>query len=434
MVVLFEVGSIVFYQEVCGLKILTVVCDLGKGGTQRAAQVFAEAYNELGHDSKILSLYGLGVRFDEVKNKLYVWDTITEKNLQELIDWLPDVIHIHSHGPQKMDVDTLISALPSSKVIETNVFSKPSPWASSVDISFQLSNWAQWLFNLRGGRGFNSKIIPYPVKCDAFGKSESNDILEFKARLNIPQEAFIIGRVGQSFPGKWSPMLINVFNNLAKEHEDIYLLIINPPESILKEAGLSPYRNRVVHIPVLTGDKELSMAYSAMDVMALIVEQGESFGMVAPESILCETPVVALSTPWADNSQMEVVSNNIGGYVAHSKLGMLDAINLIYSNSSSLDMSVTARRYIINKYDYLAVAKNALETLSVNTFKDEDARSLASILEDSIDRPKTLTRMFLTLNNNIFRKLTLYTSGYKGWLGIPERICSLFLKKLGRKK
>ena len=66
------------------MKILTVVYNLEKGGTQRVAQIFAEAYHELGYDSRILSLYGLGCRYDEIRDILYVWNTLSHANLLEI--------------------------------------------------------------------------------------------------------------------------------------------------------------------------------------------------------------------------------------------------------------------------------------------------------------------------------------------------------------
>jgi hypothetical protein len=51
------------------MRILTVVYNLEKGGTQRAAQNFCEGYKELGHDSKIVAAYNSGIRETELQEK-----------------------------------------------------------------------------------------------------------------------------------------------------------------------------------------------------------------------------------------------------------------------------------------------------------------------------------------------------------------------------
>lgn len=59
---------------------------------------------------------------------------------------------------------------------------------------------------------------------------------------------------------------------------------------------------------------------------------GESFGIVLAEAILCGLPVVTLQTPYADNSQAEVVGHNIGGLVANRYTGVYEAVTLLLEN------------------------------------------------------------------------------------------------------
>lgn len=414
------------------MKILTIVSNLDKGGTQRAAQTFAEAYYELKHDSKVLSLYGLGPRYEEIKEFIEVWNGLSTENLKQIKAWEPEIIHIHSHGPKKVDIDRLLQNITTKRVvIETNVFSKPSPWANQVDISYQLSRWALWVFNLRGGSKFRSAIVPYPVKCHSFKKVEVNQIKNFRKKYNISQDAFVIGRIGQSDPGKWSPMLIDIFNELARDIDNLYLLIINCPDNILKLSASSPFKNKIIHISKIIGDKELSCAYSAMDVMVHIAEIGESFGMVLPESILCETPVVALSTPWADNSQCEVVGNNIGGFIAHRKTGIIKAIRKLYKN-----ILVVNKNCIFKNYDHINVAERAIELALLkkkNRLSDRKKNgNINEILKNSIDKPNILTSFFIWTDLYYMRQLTKYSSGYADWSEllklVKEKIRKKFVK------
>lgn len=384
-----------------------------KGGTQRVAQTFAEAYYELGNESKILSLYGLGSRFDEISDHITIFDGLTNVNLNEIKIWHPDVIHIHSHGPKLNDILLLLQTVQSCSVIETNVFSKPSPWANKVDISFQLSHWACWLFNLRGGSVYNSQIIPNPIKCRAFKKANIDEIIEFRTDYKIPLDAFLIGRIGQSYPGKWSHLLVKTFNELAIDYTDIYLLVVNAPNFVLEQIKISPFKERIISIDQIIGDKALSIVYSSMNVMALTAEQGESFGVVSTESILCETPVVALATPWGDNSQCEVIGHLKGGFVVNSEKGLKTAIQKIYTKLDGLAVGTIGVNHIYENFDYLKIAQNAIDAIKLNikpTLIDND-----SILMNSLDRPSLMTRLFIKMNSNKLRILTMYTSGYKKW-------------------
>ena len=63
--------------------------------------------------------------------------------------------------------------------------------------------------------------------------------------------------------------------------------------------------------------------------------------MVLSESLLCETPVITLSTPWADNSQGEVIGNCVGGFVASKKSQLKRLIEeLLFDEQLRNDMAV----------------------------------------------------------------------------------------------
>lgn len=395
------------------MKILTVVDDLTKGGTQRAAQTFAEAYYQLNLDSRVIALYGLGQRYEEIKDRVPVWESLSEDNCLEIEQWRPDIIHIHSHGPKEPEINKLIALKhEETVVIETNVFSRPSPWANKIDISYQLSTWALWIFNLRGGKRYKSAVVPYPIKCDSFKRPENEGIITFKKENNIPQDAFVIGRIGQFYDGKWSPVLIDAFNELSKTIPKLYLLIINPPESIINNAKDSPHAKNIIHIPKIIGDNNLALAYASMDVMLHIALQGESFGMVLPEAILCGTPVVALSTPWADNSQCEVIGHSKGGLIVNGKEGIKNAIHTIKKSKGFLFKE--GREHIEKEYDHILVAKKAIAYAHKNSKKSKvPAKQIVKILKNSLDSSQFMTATFLRINKDWFRQQTIYTTKYK---------------------
>jgi glycosyltransferase involved in cell wall biosynthesis len=362
------------------MKILTVVYSLDKGGTQRAAQNFCEAYHKLGHESKILAIYEGGFRQAELeKEQIQVWIGNSESNLLEIRKWNPDVIHIHSHKLDKKGVLSVKDICSKAKVVETNVFSYPSSFTEIVDISYQLAEWCRFLYEVRGGSKSKSVVVPNPVKVSSFFRASPQECSAFKQKYNIPQDAFIFGRIGQHFLGKWSLYLVDVFEKFLKEQSvNSYLLVVNPPKEIISYIHERKIADKVIIIEQIIGDDELRKCYSSIDLFLHIANQGESFGLVLAETLLCETPVITLNTPWGDNSQSEVIGNNIGGICA-------DTVDEFYRNMVKLyhdrnllkKLGENGRKHIISKYDYLTVAKQSIEVIT--NYKSDNSYSLSTL-------------------------------------------------------
>lgn len=413
------------------MRILTVVFNLDKGGTQRAAQNFAEAYYLLKHDSRVLSLYGLGIRADEIKDKIKVYDGMGA--IEYIEEWCPELIHIHSHGPKYEDIKYLLNKCKEAKVIETNVFSKPSPWADYVDTSFQLSFWANWIFNIRGGSKYKSSIVPNPIKTEVFAKYDKVESKQiFCEKYDVEKNSKLLGRIGQSYDGKWSVYLIDIFNKLKREDEGYHLVVVNPPKSILSAIEKSPYKSSVTIIDKIIGDENLKQAYSAFDLSVVIVEQGESFGMVIPESILCGTPVVTLSTPWADNSQLEVAGLDRPEFLCKNLQEVEDSIKSYFKKSSQEKIIIQSKAvdHIKNSYDYIKVAKMALapevESIGFNKLRFKE-------VNESLNYG-FITGFLLSLNSDKIRKITLYSSGYKPFYLLPIKIINYIYKSFKKLK
>jgi glycosyltransferase involved in cell wall biosynthesis len=139
-----------------------------------------------------------------------------------------------------------------------------------------------------------------------------------RASLDVPPERFLFGRVGQPHAAKWSPRMLGAFAEVAGRGHDVGLLLVGAPTGIAAAAQRLPagVRERVVSLPVTASDRELGAWLSAMDGFLHLSAIGESFGMVLCEAMLCGVPVVTLSTPLKDNSQLEVVGHGVGGLVA----------------------------------------------------------------------------------------------------------------------
>ncbi|MDO1451215.1 glycosyltransferase family 4 protein [Rhodocytophaga aerolata] len=392
------------------MKILTIVYNLGKGGTQRAAQNFCEAYNKLGYESKILAMYEGGFRREELENEqIKVWVTNSDSNLMEIKNWNPDVIHIHSHKLEKKDIFSIKEKCNQAKIVETNVFSYPSPFTEVVDISYQLAEWCRFLYEVRGGSNAKSVVVPYPVKVSSFFKASPQECATFKSKYNIPQDAFIFGRIGQHFLGKWSLYLIDVFERFIKEQtEEAYLLIVNPPKAIVSYIHDRKLSDKVIIIDQIIGDDELRKCYSCIDLFLHIANQGESFGLVLAETLLCETPIIALNTPWGDNSQAEVIGNNIGGICTDTVDEFYKSMVKLYNDRTLLQkLGQNGRKHIMSKYDYLIVAKQSVDII---THYKNDNSSTLSTLEvvkklNFVKSPLAIILLWIKLHNSKSHRL-----------------------------
>jgi glycosyltransferase involved in cell wall biosynthesis len=421
--------SLVFEIANAEMKILTVVYSLGKGGTERAAQNFACAYHDIGCDSKVMCTRLDGVRRQYIEGRgIAVFSLQSEEHCEEIKKWNPNVVHLHSHGIHMTDFQKIYLLLPNAKYIETNVFSRPSPWADMIDISYQLSQWCLWLFNKRSNNNYPSAIVPYPVDTAAFARVSDEVRSAFRAKYCLRSSDLVIGRVGQHFDSKWSPVLLDVFEEQRKCDPRVKLLVVNPPDSILRRISESPYESEIIYIKQIYGDENLSACYSSIDLFVLIAEQGESFGMVLAESLLCETSVVTLATPWGDNSQGEVISNRVDGFVAVNKSELSNLIkNLLFDKAKRGEFGRAGRERIIRLFDSKVVAKNSLDIIRGGK-KIIDGMSPYQLMMRSEGSIGILSRIILRTEN--FFPLLFYTFGYKPCYLLPLKLVSILIRRL----
>ena len=113
----------------------------------------------------------------------------------------------------------------------------------------------------------------------------------------------------------------------SKQRNCWHLVVCNPPEALEQMIQSdSVFEKKCTIVPHLIGDDKLRCFYSALDIFVHIADNGESFGMAITESLLCETPVVTLNTPWLHNSQGGVVGDGVGGLCANSLSEVYDSV------------------------------------------------------------------------------------------------------------
>lgn len=406
------------------MKILTVVYDLDIGGTQRAAQVYAQAYQVLGHDSRVLAVDALGPRCEELQSsEVYVYKVLSSSIIDEIRGWKPDLIHLHSHNLREVDVRGLIDNLtPRPAVVETNVFSRPSPWEDLLDSSFQLGNWALGLYKMRGGSDVGL-VLPYAVVVSGMRPASPAEIEAFRRDIDVPNDAFVLGRIGQPYPGKWDVRIVGIFDALCEKNTDCYFVCIGAPDSIREAFLKSPNIKNVRFIDRVVGDQKLSIAYTSFDVFLLAADQGESFGMVLAEAALCQVPVVTLATPWGDNTQCEVVVDGESGYVNLTMRGAVQSIQKLHGSAKLRhSMGMNAAK-LVERFCHLKLADKVIQIakgLEVSAQQATESKNYFNWKAE--ERPPLGVRLLLTFGNRTSLYLCRYIREDVGVFGVTVRL------------
>lgn len=322
------------------MRILTVVQDLGPGGTQRMAQNGALGYKRLGHESGVLAYRAGGPRRKPLEAAgITCFDPDRDSDagaaLRRAIEWSPDAVHVHRTGHPHPPSAGVLRALREASsqrlvVVETNVFARVDRTADRelVDVHCPLTRWCLWKWQ-QWARGLKPApigvMVPYCIDAEAFRPVDAPAREAFRREHGIPLDAFVIGRIGQPSMAKWTLDTVHAFRGVAGLRADARLVLVGAPDAVLTEAARLPEdaRRRVVTIDFLHGDDALRACYGSIDAFLHTAAIGESFGMVLCEAMLCGTPVVTLSTPAKDNSQIEVVGHERGGLVAADTEGLV---------------------------------------------------------------------------------------------------------------
>lgn len=351
------------------MRIRHIAFGLGLGGTERAAQNFALETDRAGHETDVVVMDDGPRR--TVLEEHGVPVMVAGSSSSQFGDLPPaDVVVVHSHGISQEFVAAVLDASGKPAVAEINVFSEPTAWTQRVDVSFQLSPWAHWLYVQRGGDQNRSSTLAYPVETEAFA-FDSAAAGSFRDEHDIPASAPLIGRVGQPLVNKWSPLLVPACHRVMSDQPDVQIVLVGAPAEVVQavEQHLDP--RRVTLIERLSSDAELRGAYSAIDVFAHTARQGESFGYVLAEASLSQTAVVTLATPWADNSQGYVAGPS--AQVAITPAGFAEHLRAAVDQTRSADARSTTglvgRQHIIDTFAAPVVTHVMLETVVGNRAK-----------------------------------------------------------------
>jgi len=252
-----------------------------------------------------------------------------------------------------------------------------------VDVHLLLSRWCLWAWRRRLGRRAPAIVVGNPLAASQFSRAGNAEIAAFRAKWASPDATFICGRVAQPLPGKWHPSNILAFVPLAQRDPRAFLWLVGVPEMFRPLLASLPadVRARIRELPMTSSDAELALFYSSLDCFLHAARQGESFGYVLAEAMMCGCPVVTASTPTKDNSQAEVVGQMQAGIVAGSFERLGDALLSLWQDAPLRQrLAAACRARALELCDADRLAARALRAAEIALAHD-DAAVLRRALE-----------------------------------------------------
>lgn len=146
-----------------------------------------------------------------------------------------------------------------------------------------------------------------------------NDVL---SKLNIPENAFVIGMVGRITEQKSPQTFINIAEKISSLDENAYFILVGDGE-LKKEIQERVEKKLIKDKVVITGwTNEVAKYVSIFDI-ALLTSKWEGFGLVLAEYMAMGKPIIASKVGGIPNVVQDgfngklIENNNVDDYVNH---------------------------------------------------------------------------------------------------------------------
>jgi len=296
------------------------------GGVARSIESFTAAYRNLGHQVMVVAPTYEHMPNDE-KNVVRI-PAIQRFNgsdfsvilplpgfLSDAVDdFHPDLVHVHhpfliggtalrivkqQEIPLVFTHHTMYEQYThyvpgNSKAMQKFVIKLSTCYANLCDLVFAPSDSVADILRSRGVET-PIEVVPTGVNLERFSRGNGAG---FKAALDIPGDAFVIGHVGRLAPEKNLEFLtMAVAAHLKTDPLSHFLVVGNGPSAtILRTIFSDRNLSDRMHIVTQLDYPLLASAYKAMDVF-VFASKSETQGMVITEAMGAGVPVIALNAP-----------------------------------------------------------------------------------------------------------------------------------------
>ena len=173
--------------------------------------------------------------------------------------------------------------------------------------------------------------------------------------LNIPEDAFVVGMVGRISPQKAPDVFVKMAKHVKDEVPNAHFIIVgngNQEDEIRKYAEDNGFSNSL-HI---TGWVDNPMSYVELFDVACLLSRWEGFGLVLPEYMMAEKPIVATSVDAIPN----IVRNEENGLLVEvdNTAEASEAVIRLYRNAKfKQNLVLQGIKDVHSKFDAQRVAK-----------------------------------------------------------------------------
>ena len=249
--------------------------------------------------------------------------------------------------------------------ISTSIFgyTDRSPWISRV---VYISNYMRHHAGSFGGS--NAKLIGLMIEAPY---SDEN----LREELNIPNDAFVFGRVGRDDSDIFDPVNLTSYSNI--ETDNTYFICLNPSPAIKEKATELGIRN-IRYVDPTIDDVRLSKFYNTLNVLAHARLDGECNPGNIREAFAHGIPVVShYAVPY--NGHVGEIGNC--GFVV-GKSENFHNVWQDYNSSSLIDVVNYSREIGVDNF----TAED--KTASIKNNVDEYTRIMQGFVDGTIDYQK----------------------------------------------
>ena len=326
------------------MRVAVVVNALGLGGTEKAAQTHALAFDRERVDVRVVAALEDGLRREQIERAGIQVDC-AEGDEGRLADLLrgADVVHVFRAGVAEPLVPAATRAAGVGTLVESNVFGAVD--ASPDEGEFACHLFPSMMCALRyrtrlglTGADFHRRhrVSHWPV--DVAGlRALAPDPAAAKRRLGLDPERPVAGRIGRANDRKWRNLIVDMVPALLELAPETQVLLVGPTPAKLRRLDRLGVLERVHILEPTADEEELAAMYAACDVYFTAAEIGESHSVAIEEAMTLGLPVVTCSTPWVDNGQIEQVDEGVTGHVANHPRPFAEAVASLVTDDEKRD-------------------------------------------------------------------------------------------------
>lgn len=257
------------------------------------------------------------------------------------------LVYETAHGLKRF---ILLNAERTASIFATNVVCV-SPYLVERSIKDRLTRKSKLILLHKGScNGVNAfgQFNPHNI--------DSEKLVSFIETYGISHKDFVIGYTGRLVIDKGIVELVDAFNELAADNNNIKLLLVGPLEE--RDSLPTSTINDIKSNPniICTGliEKNIEYYYAMMNIFVLCTHR-EGFGTSILEASSMELPVLTTSH---SGSRDAIINDITGMYVETNKESLVNAISKYMDNPNLIaKQGIEGRRFVINNFEQSLIWK-----------------------------------------------------------------------------